>query len=480
MNTGIDPPPPAPSPPSDHAPLASPPVPVEQARVEADATFDAPVPTCPNCGAPVHGPYCHACGQSEKGMVRSLKEVFSDLSDIVFNVDSRIFRSLFDLYFRPGFLTTEYIAGRRARYVTPFRLFFVLCLLAFFLMQAMVGDAMFANADKARAARAQIDEATTAAAVDEAVRDSIAGLNEVATATDLDAKSRRQLEDGIKELAGVGRTRKLELARGHVAAATTAAEADQAVADGLAALADGVDVDGLSAKAKQKLEKRQQQLRESGEQRKRVLAGIEAPSADPAAVVNSCGKGGTVVLFTFKGKPWHRETNPAVFDWLPDAANVKLNETLQHMCDNVEGWIDQPSKGFRATFAVLPQTLFFLMPVFALLLKLFYLFKRRLYMEHLLVALHSHAFLFLSIVVIVVLGGLKSWAGDTTWITQPLGWMQVFAWLWMFVYLYWMQKRVYRQGWIMTTLKYGLIGNCYTILLSLGAVIAVVIGLAMS
>jgi len=48
--------------------------------------------------------------------------------DTVFNIDSRVFRSLFPLYFRPGYLTLEYFAGRRVRYVTPFRLFFFLCL----------------------------------------------------------------------------------------------------------------------------------------------------------------------------------------------------------------------------------------------------------------------------------------------------------------------------------------------------------------
>src|SRR6218665_646864 len=86
-------------------------------NAEADAQFsahdaDPPARVCPNCDAPVHGPFCYACGQSEKGMIRHLSEVLSDLADIVFNVDSRIFRSLFDLYFRPGYLTTEYVAGR--------------------------------------------------------------------------------------------------------------------------------------------------------------------------------------------------------------------------------------------------------------------------------------------------------------------------------------------------------------------------------
>ena len=126
MNNAIDIPDKPPPPPAS--------VPVTE-DAQFTATADQPLRTCPNCGAPAHGPYCYACGQSEKGMIRHLSEVLSDLADIVFNVDSRIFRSLGDLYFRPGYLTTEYLAGRRARYVTPFRLFFFLSIIAFFAIQ---------------------------------------------------------------------------------------------------------------------------------------------------------------------------------------------------------------------------------------------------------------------------------------------------------------------------------------------------------
>ncbi|HJT98534.1 MAG TPA: DUF3667 domain-containing protein, partial [Rhodanobacteraceae bacterium] len=93
----------------------------------------------------MHGPYCYACGQPEKGMIRQLASVMSDVLDTVFNIDSRVFRSLVPLYFRPGYLTIEYFAGRRVRYVTPFRLFFFLCLIAFFAIQLALnlGDSHF-------------------------------------------------------------------------------------------------------------------------------------------------------------------------------------------------------------------------------------------------------------------------------------------------------------------------------------------------
>jgi hypothetical protein len=94
-----------------------------------------PAKPCANCGAPMYGPFCYACGQPEKGMIRHLASVMADVADTIFNVDSRIFRSVPALYFRPGFLTNEYFAGRRTRYVTPFRLFFFLSVIAFFAIQ---------------------------------------------------------------------------------------------------------------------------------------------------------------------------------------------------------------------------------------------------------------------------------------------------------------------------------------------------------
>jgi len=210
-----------------------------------------------------------------------------------------------------------------------------------------------------------------------------------------------------------------------------------------------------------------------------MLAGATVAGTDAAKPASSCGTH-DITFFPIGGKPWNYSDNPVAFAWLPDAANAKLNDTLQHMCENIDRWAEQPSRGVRATFSVLPQTLFFLMPWFALLLKVFYLFKRRLYMEHLLVALHSHAFLLLSILVLLALATLRSWAAGIVWITAPLGWLVAFAWVWMLVYLYWMQKRVYRQGWIMTTLKFCMIGWCYTVLLSFGALFAIAVSLAVT
>ena len=56
-----------------------------------------------------------------------------ELTHEILNVDGKIFRSLRLLLTRPGFLTREIFAGRRASYVSPLRLYLVASVLAFAL-----------------------------------------------------------------------------------------------------------------------------------------------------------------------------------------------------------------------------------------------------------------------------------------------------------------------------------------------------------
>jgi hypothetical protein len=57
----------------------------------------------------------------------------------LFSVDSRIWRTLLPLFFRPGTLTIAYLAGRRDQYLPPFRTYLILSLL-FFGVASLVGE----------------------------------------------------------------------------------------------------------------------------------------------------------------------------------------------------------------------------------------------------------------------------------------------------------------------------------------------------
>ena len=93
---------------------------------EEKQTVPPPVVTvvCANCGAELLGEYCYNCGQPVKGMIRPLSSMMHDIADTIFNIDSRIFRTLWPLLAKPGYLSNEYFSGRRVRFVTPFRLYF--------------------------------------------------------------------------------------------------------------------------------------------------------------------------------------------------------------------------------------------------------------------------------------------------------------------------------------------------------------------
>lgn len=320
-----------------------------------DAGADTPALACENCGQPLLGGHCYACGQPRKGLVRHFSSILGDFADTVLNIDSRIFRSIGPLLFRPGFLSQEYFAGRRVRYVSPVRLFVFLSIVTFIIAQWVMPD---------------------------------------------------------WSVSGGG-----DEGRGSI----------------------NVEVDG-------------------GKPVK--------PSSQPDDDLDD--------LVISGGKPWDPVSNPIRVDWLPDAGNAQLNALAGRLKDNGKRIKKDPNLLKAAVFNALPTTLFVLVPVFALLLKLFYVFKRRLYMEHLIVALHSHAFLCLAVISLIGLGSLEAGLGHPAWLGVPLGLAEFALAVWMPLYLLLMQKRIYGQGWPMTLLKFGALGFIHLMLLTFGVVFTMV------
>lgn len=96
--------------------------------------------TCANCGTPLQGAFCHACGQkrfvdSDRRFAHLLNQLVVSATDI----DGRIWRTLRALLLRPGLLGRDYIAGRRAHWLTPMTLFLAVNV-AYFLAPLHGGD----------------------------------------------------------------------------------------------------------------------------------------------------------------------------------------------------------------------------------------------------------------------------------------------------------------------------------------------------
>lgn len=92
-------------------------------------------PGCTNCGAPLYGPFCSQCGEHaiDRHSLTLSHFLKHNLLHELSHVDGKIFRTFRYLVFRPGFLSAEYFAGRRRRYVGPVRLLLT-CLLVLALV----------------------------------------------------------------------------------------------------------------------------------------------------------------------------------------------------------------------------------------------------------------------------------------------------------------------------------------------------------
>jgi hypothetical protein len=346
----------------------------------------------------------------------------------VLNIDGRFFTTMPPLFLRPGYLSTEYFAGRRVRYVSPVRLFFFLCVVTFFVAQ---------------------------------FRFDLDGQNTVIT-----------MQPGTGVSLSVDDS-------GSIASASTAEEVEQLRAAAIARLDQRIAKlrDGPGAMAAQfGLEAGKSAIEHEAAARLATLRGeppmaaeTAAPADETVAAEKAKSRDENRDAITFNDQPWDPVENPVKLAWLSDGGNAWLNRQIARGQQNIQRVKQDPNLLKDAFLSSVPATLFVMLPIFALMLKVLYLFKRRLYMEHLIVALHSHAFLCGAILVIFVLQFLAELASALPWLATALQWCEAGVALWMPIYLFIAQKRVYGQGWIMTTLKYGVIGTLYLMMIGFGA-----------
>jgi len=388
-----------------------------------------PVPAaradCANCGAPLFGEHCHACGQPVKGLVRHFSSLVGDVLDSVFDWDARTPRTLWPLLARPGYLTLEYFAGRRIRYVSPFRLFFFIAVVTFFIGRLTLS---FGDENPVQ----------------------LGGDTGIETALDI---------------------AQVEQARDQALARIAASRAELEAGGGAAENGDGIGATVGQRTAVAALTASETAIRAQAEERIAAFRHAEETNGPPPVPrLNRLQLGGS--------EPWDPETNPVRIASLPGFANDWINRQIERVQGNIPRLQEDPDLLKDAVLGAIPSTLFVLLPLFALMLKIAYVFKRRLYMEHLIVALHSHAFLCLALLLMFLVMGLEHWLAP-----QRLGLFVAFdlveaaIWIWMPLYLLVMQKRIYGQGWAMTLFKFGAIGLCYSVLLSFGAVFTTITSL---
>ena len=381
---------------------------------------------CENCGTPLQGHYCHQCGQSLLNPIRHAGHALEEVFESFWHLDGRVFRTLRDLM-APGRTAIAYITGHRARYIAPLRLFVILTVLTFFIGKLVVhvdGEGLTFDGQESAIGRAQ-----TVAEV-ERLRDE--ALVDV-----------RKAEKEAARVPGAN--------VGLIAARTK--------------------IQGEAASRIAELEREPGQARPPGAVAPpRPDSGAAGEAVKPAQAAKPSG-----TKFQFNDNPWDAKSNPVRVAWLPEFANGWLNQRIGRAQTNIERMGGDADLWLQAFMGALPTALFVLVPVFALLLKVLYVGTRRLYLEHLVVALYSHAFLLLSLLALFVINAVQR--AVVPGVATALGLAEAAVYLWMPTYLLLMQKRVYGQGWWLTVTKYLVLGIVYVVLVTLAAVYAFLAGL---
>ena len=97
----------------------------------------SPPAVCANCGETLAGRFCSACGQQADTAAHSVGHFLWEAIEALTHADSRFWSTLRALLRKPGFLTREFFAGRRARYVQPLRLYLILSVVFFVLNELL-------------------------------------------------------------------------------------------------------------------------------------------------------------------------------------------------------------------------------------------------------------------------------------------------------------------------------------------------------
>jgi len=102
-------------------------------KLKKEELSEMPFIICQNCDTEFQGHYCPRCGQPIKEFDKPFNVLIYDFMGTLFAFDTRFFRTMKAVLFSPGKFSTEYMEGKRARYMKPFQ-FYVFVSFLFFLL----------------------------------------------------------------------------------------------------------------------------------------------------------------------------------------------------------------------------------------------------------------------------------------------------------------------------------------------------------
>ncbi|GAB1463727.1 DUF3667 domain-containing protein [Pedobacter sp.] len=333
---------------------------------------------CLNCGHHVEETYCPHCGQENIELKEDAWHMITHAIADYFHFEHKFFGTIKPLLFNPGKLTVDYVAGKRASFLHPIKLYIFISIVFFITISSgthnkeeeanlnaevtekLKNDTIVSNSEK------EVRQILKYIPLSKSKKDSV--LKEV----------RKDIEENGSAAVNIGSARKKK------SKFSTFSSGEETI---------------------EEYEKNQRALPK--EERDNFIANYIAKK------------------------------------------NIEFNK-----------YPDPMAKIGEDIVKYIPKMMFVLLPLFALILKLVYLRKKKFYYEHLIYSFHTHSAIFLSFIIAPALKWLTGFVIDVS------SWIEFAGLIYLVWYIYRSLRTFYNSTRWITVSKFLFLTFCYSVLLA--------------
>ncbi len=383
---------------------------------------------CLNCNTSLQGRYCHVCGQENIEPKESVWHLVNHFFQDITHFDGKFFSTVKLLITKPGFLSKEYMLGKRASYLNPIRMYVFTSAIFFLIFFSLTNAGDIMKIDE----KGDKTDSTTKRGLTDFKKDRAKLQSRLNAAREFNDGDSSDLKDeiektdlsiaAIKEIYGDSTSRKFN-------------ERD------IALLLLRVNMDSLKK---------------------------QGMPPDVASAVNtaigkrdSSKKGNNGVELDFGNEKY---ATPAAYDsaqsklpsnkqdwWLKKMAKRKIIEMDGEFKKDKRAYIEHLEEKFVHSF---PKILFISLPFFALILRLVYVRRKEFYYtSHGIFAIHLYCATFIFLLAMILLNQLGH-LGGWKWLQGTIVFLDFVLWLYVLIYMYKAMRRFYGQGRFKTIVKY--------------------------
>jgi hypothetical protein len=369
---------------------------------------------CLNCQTTVVGRYCHACGQENLEPKETVWHLVQHFFNDITHFDGKFFSTVKLLLRKPGFLSTEYIAGRRMSYLNPIRMYVFTSAFFFIILFSLKKPDDMIKSDTSQSL-AQLEKTLKGAQV---------------ALPHADEDDREELKSSIDNLS-----REINVIRKRYSDTATR-KFNQAQLAGLVieSVTDSLKDPDLTPAAK---------------------AGLAAVMS-----TNEEEKNGTS-FWGFNTGDYHtvddydsaeRKLPDSLRDgWLKHKAMERLIVATAEYHEDKRRWKEHFMENLFHSF---PKILFWSLPLFAMILNVLYFrHKKYFYVDHGIFAIHVYIATFILMLAAILLNALSNWL-NYGWFKVISDLLQLAVWFYMMIYLYKAMRGFYKQRRAKTFVKY--------------------------